>query len=229
MGCQLFGTRVLCSNMEQGRAWATQLAADVGKRVAYFRERAAKNGHRLTAQTLSDRCTALGYPIARSVIAKLEKGLRESITLGEIMVLARALGVPPLLLIFPIGLEETTTVTPRDHLPPWDAALWFRGEMVLADTPEEVEPNWQTENGVIGLYEHHDELTNTFENRFWESLEDPRGKLETAKGQRKLRNDLVDEVREVRAAMREHGLTFLPPLPDELAEIDDQESPRGAR
>lgn len=85
----------------------------------------------MTAQALADRCTELGLPLDRAVIAKLEKGHRQTITVGEILVLAKALEVPPLLLIFPIGQRDLTEVLPGRTVGVWDAAKWFTGEQPL--------------------------------------------------------------------------------------------------
>lgn len=132
------------STVEQERGagleWAIRFAARVGQRVAYFRERTRDDrGRKLTAQGLANRCNDdLGYPMNRTMIAKLEAGLRQSISVPELIVLAAALDVPPLLLALPVGdaEAETVEVLPGREVPPWTAAQWFTGEDqldVLAD------------------------------------------------------------------------------------------------
>lgn len=82
----------------------------------------------MSAQRLAERCEALGLPVKRSTIANLESGRRDTLTLTELVVLARALDVPPILLIYPVGYAETVEALPGQEVPPWTAAKWFTGE-----------------------------------------------------------------------------------------------------
>lgn len=88
----------------------------------------------MTAQALADRCAALGYPLDRTVIAKLEKGLRQTVTVADLLVLAKALEVPPLALVFPVGYEGEVEVLPGRMEHPITALRWASGEGFL---PEE--------------------------------------------------------------------------------------------
>jgi transcriptional regulator with XRE-family HTH domain len=109
--------------MERGNEWSVRVTRGIGKRVAYYRERAD-----LPASMLSARCASLGLPLDRNVIAKLENGHRNSVTVDEVIVLATALEVPPVMLLFGVGIEETAEVLPGNHAPAFDAAEWFSGE-----------------------------------------------------------------------------------------------------
>lgn len=64
----------------------------------------------------------------RSVLAKLEKGHRHTITVPELFVLARALDVPPLLLVVPLGHAEKVEILPGSLMSTTDAMHWLRGE-----------------------------------------------------------------------------------------------------
>ncbi|SFL04182.1 hypothetical protein SAMN05216275_14947 [Streptosporangium canum] len=57
----------------------------------------------------------------------MERGLRQTITLAELLVLARALNVPPLRLALPIGEALQTEVLPGVTVGTWQAAQWFTG------------------------------------------------------------------------------------------------------
>lgn len=81
----------------------------------------------MSVLALIGRCAELGMPLDRSVIAKLERGTRQSLTVAELLVLARALNVPPLLLALPIGTEAQTEVLPGVSVDTWQAAQWFTG------------------------------------------------------------------------------------------------------
>lgn len=125
----------------------------------------------MSAQALSDRCAALGHPIDRSVIAKLEKGLRQSVTVADVLVLAKALGVPPILLIFPVGQDEVIEILPGRTIGTWTATKWFTAEgplpTLLADGrwAVNVEPGgdfdaYQTAGLPMHLYREHDDYLN---------------------------------------------------------------------
>ena len=101
------------------------MAKQVGKRIAYFRERARdERGRKLTAKALADKCTELGLPIGRPAIAKMERGLRDTITVtGAGSDRARPERVPADLM-FPLGQRETVELMPGEHMDTWEAVLW---------------------------------------------------------------------------------------------------------
>ncbi len=106
---------------EQGREWVRRWTASVSETIRIARGK-------MSAQQLSDRCAKLGYPIPRSTIQNLEIGRKESISIHEVVVLAQALNIPPLQLIFPIGREQNFELLPDTTVPTWLAASWFTGE-----------------------------------------------------------------------------------------------------
>ncbi len=93
---------------------------------------------RLTASELSRRTAELGYPISRGAIAKIESEARSGkIDVAEVLVLARALDVPPALLLFP----SFATDGPEELLPGYfvrseDAVRWMAGSITY---PQEFE------------------------------------------------------------------------------------------
>ncbi|MEB3020392.1 helix-turn-helix domain-containing protein [[Mycobacterium] crassicus] len=93
---------------------------------------------RLTAAELSRRTAGLGYPISRGAIAKIESQARSGkIDVAEVLVLARALDVPPALLLFP----GFATDGPEELLPGYfarsdDAVRWVAGSIAY---PQEYE------------------------------------------------------------------------------------------
>jgi transcriptional regulator with XRE-family HTH domain len=54
---------------------------------------AARRQLKVSAQELADRMTDAGYPIKRAVIANLETGRREEVSVGYLAVAAQVLGV----------------------------------------------------------------------------------------------------------------------------------------
>ncbi|MEY9839671.1 hypothetical protein [Streptacidiphilus sp. EB103A] len=126
--------------MEQDADWNQRIAKRVGQEVARARERLGEEeGRRVSAQALADRCAELGHPLDRSVIAKLEKGIRQTVTVADLLVLAKALDMAPLALIFPVGYELETEVLPGRVEHPVTALRWASGEGLLPAQPDQEE------------------------------------------------------------------------------------------
>lgn len=104
-----------------GDAWHRATAERVGKAVAKFRKDAG-----MTAQQLAERCKELDAPIHRTTITKIEGG-RSRFDLGELLILAAALDVPPLALLFPDLPDGPVEVVPGHTLSSLDAYLWTTG------------------------------------------------------------------------------------------------------
>lgn len=189
--------------MEHAKDWPKSVAKQAGERIAYFRERTRdERGRKLTAQALSDKCADLGLPIGRPAIAKLERGLRETITVGELYVLAKALSVSPADLVFPLGQAADVEVLPGEHMGTWDAVLWFSG---FASSPGLADEDYE---GVVHLYQVHHVILQDWRGGQWA-------------GPSAERNGVIG-LRHVRADMRRRGL-LLPELPAGLAYVDSGE------
>lgn len=108
----------------EGRAWASAWATSIGRNISSVRKARGIGA----AQQLADRCAALGYPIPRSTIANIESGRKRDVPVQEVAVIARALGVPPVRLLYPLqdgGLSFTAL--PDVEVLPVDAMEWFSG------------------------------------------------------------------------------------------------------
>jgi len=86
----------------------------------------------MSAQDLADACGELGVPIARSTLADLENGRRDRLSVHELLVLSAALQAPPVELATPLGRAERVEILPGIERPTWEAARWFRGDLVTA-------------------------------------------------------------------------------------------------
>ena len=115
----------------------------------------------MSAQQLADACDKIGYPIPRSVLANLESGRRETISVPELLVLAHALDVAPILLLFPLGIEDVAEVRPGTWASTWDAAEWFAGRR---ETPPAL-PTGDTDDGVAARPVYRDPV------KFYEQLD----------------------------------------------------------
>jgi len=89
-----------------------------------------------SAQWLADRTAELGHPISRTAISNLEVGRKGSVDVLELIVLARALGVPPLLLLYPALSAGEVEVLPGHRASSWAAAQWFAGRTPYVATVE---------------------------------------------------------------------------------------------
>ncbi len=200
--------------MEHQQGWSIRLAAEIGRNVAYHRGvRPGAKGRRMTVQALADRCTELGLPIGRVALTKLENGVREKVSVAEIFVLAAALEVPPVLLIFPLGRTDSVEIIPARTLSAWDAAKWLSGDARLQDGPGAVPA---TTTSAVPLHREHDRLTYALAGTTKESLLH----AEPGDPSRRFLPLAVGALRSVREFIRELGLEP-PALPAGLAWIDE--------
>jgi transcriptional regulator with XRE-family HTH domain len=205
--------------------WGAEAVHALGKRVAAARERRG-----LTVQQLSERIAELGAPIGRVTLAKLENGLRHSVTPYEVIAMAAALQVSPLELIWPIGYDARLEILPGVKLPPLEAVNWFCGGMTLELSPDGAHTNAPrtTEVTNVGLLRVHDSLVSRIELRRSEldaarrdaaaepDNEQARWSLETAeKNLNEWTEFVTDQLLLYRAQMSERGMA-LPPVPDHL-------------
>ena len=216
--------------METRQEWGKRVAATVGRQVAHYRtRRRVEQGDDgpvltdpMTLQQLSDRCGALGYPIARSVLSKLEKCHRQTITVDELLVLAQALDVPPVQLLFPVGREETVEALPGRHVDPWDAVKWFGG--TSADPGNRnAEPPDRILYSAVNLYGLHEGAAEVWPSYCemgidaWSAVaeavtDDDRQRLTRTAEANQARMDVATKtVLDIRYQMREAGM-ILPKL-----------------
>ncbi len=145
-----------CGKMTRD-SWAKRFTRDV---IAEVKRRREELGW--SAQRLADECTALGFEMSRSTIADIENGRRAHLGVPDLLVLAKALGVPPLLLLFPVGSRDEVEVLPGETRPAFRAALWFSGEAAsparASDDGEViVDPDRTGPGRPLALYRTHDE------------------------------------------------------------------------
>lgn len=129
--------------MNTQKPWPARLTQSIAAEVR--RHRAAQG---MSAEQLSARCAELGADIPRNTIADLENGRRASLSVAELLMLAAALEVPPVLLLFPVGREETTEILPDYPAPTFRALQWFAGESAFPHPGRgDVLTTWQPRSG----------------------------------------------------------------------------------
>ncbi|MFT3660010.1 MAG: helix-turn-helix transcriptional regulator [Gordonia sp. (in: high G+C Gram-positive bacteria)] len=95
---------------------------------------ARRKAKKMTAAQLADRTAELGHPLSRSVISDIETGRKRSLEVGELIVLAAALGVPPIVLIYPDIPDGEVEALPGWQVPSGAALDWFSGDGALSRT-----------------------------------------------------------------------------------------------
>lgn len=101
------------------REWAENLVRHIGVTAKALR------GKR-SAKWLSDRTAELGYRIPPTVIAKLDSGHRGAVlSVPELLVLAAALGAPPLALLLPTDPAADVEALPGKAMPVSEFVGWF--------------------------------------------------------------------------------------------------------
>ena len=111
--------------------WGQEISAQVGLQVRKYRSELD-----LSAQNLANRTAQLGYEVKRSVIAEMENGKRNTVSVADVFVLARALAVPPIALLLPIETAETVALLPNKRTDAWTAFDWITGKSDGLNVPE---------------------------------------------------------------------------------------------
>ncbi|WP_353107749.1 hypothetical protein [Gordonia sp. (in: high G+C Gram-positive bacteria)] len=112
----------MANNDDGGQKWAEEIVKTFGATAKRVR------GKR-SAKWLSDRTAELGYRVSPTVISKLDTGHRGSVLhLPEILVIAQALDVSPIGLIFGRLPDGPFEVTPGNSRRSLDVFAWFAGD-----------------------------------------------------------------------------------------------------
>ena len=110
--------------MTTERPWPAPLTDITGQEIKKYRQLQG-----LTADELAQRVTKAGLRYTRDQLINLEreKGRRTSVSVGEVLVFAAVLGVPPAFLITPVGGSQTVEYLKGRTADPWNAFRWFHG------------------------------------------------------------------------------------------------------
>ncbi|MFI5684643.1 helix-turn-helix domain-containing protein [Streptomyces sp. NPDC051636] len=210
----------------EAEEWKARLVQAIAQQVRKVR---LERG--ISVQRLADICTdEYGVPMKRSVLANFEGGRRPALSLVEVLVIARILEVPPVQLLFPIGLQETTEVLPDKVVDTWAALKWFTGEtpQLPGDQPSDTV---EQSAAPVRLFRRHDQLVADWQ-RSNRQLQEMLATMGTAPDSHIVQlasqslHQLGESLQEVRQQMRRRGLTP-PGLIPELAYIEaSQDTPQ---
>jgi transcriptional regulator with XRE-family HTH domain len=140
------------------------MAQLVAREVRRYRE---ARQPRMSTQQLADRTAELGMLIPRSVLANLESGRRETVSVAEVLVLAAALDVAPIELVCPVGFDKQTEMLPDRMMEPFAAMRWFTGELKLDITGgvTELRDPAPLERSSTSILEHYNNLIERLRER----------------------------------------------------------------
>ncbi|WP_432982138.1 helix-turn-helix domain-containing protein [Dactylosporangium sp. CA-233914] len=147
--------------------WGHHVTTTIADQIKFWR-----TDRGLSAQQLSDRSAELGYRVPRNIIANIESGRRSAVMVHELLILAMALNIPPILLVYPLGRQERVEVVPGYEAPTWSAFRWFAASKrptgpLLGGSVDEggvTEPliEWEKAHLVVQVYRRHDSLVNRY-------------------------------------------------------------------
>jgi transcriptional regulator with XRE-family HTH domain len=215
--------------------WEKRQTARIGSAVADFR-----TDLKITAQQLADRCAKLGMPsLSRAVITKLENGRREAVSTAELQVLAMALNVPAVLLLFPLGRVETVEVVPGRKVDPYGAIEWFIGNSEDPADPNAVPQLGQdsplilwnghlTSDGRLPVLSRELDELKAKARKAVTDEEAEQARKEVAEMERYMDID-VRSLRNIRRIMEYEGLTPPPLQPESARLLGEEGGGDGAR
>lgn len=149
-------------NEEWRKAWTDTIA----KRVKEIRAEKGMKG-----SDLSERTKELGFEIPRSTLANIEIGRKSTVGVHEVAILAAALDVAPVSLMFDVGSDELVEVLPDDKRAPIEAVEWFSGFYPLMQKPGLVKnASFNVNAALDGAVEYR----RTMESREYEKLRSAR-------------------------------------------------------
>jgi transcriptional regulator with XRE-family HTH domain len=188
-----------------------------------------RKARQLKQSDVSTRLTRAGRPTLPTVVSKIERGERR-IDVDDLVAIGRALGVPPVLLLFPLGEDEEVEVLAGQTASTWEAFRWFVGEAPFpgdAGTPhgevdettglaEWYENPWKEGAAPVALWRQH-----AAQVKEWFAVPSRvrRLRLDEDEARRQCAREwerVEDALKQTRNAMQMQGLTP-PRLPEELA------------
>ena len=183
--------------------WADELHQRVAAAI-----KTARSGR--SAQWLADETERIGFPISRAQIANYESGRKKGLDLTELLTLAAALRVPPVVLLFPDLPDGPVEVLPGVTVDSWDAAAWFSGEAKALDAEAREQPETSESKRIWAVRERFTQLASI--GRFYDWIKEIRSRSEPLRpGDPEMRafklqlESLRDEVARLEEIIRDNG------------------------
>jgi transcriptional regulator with XRE-family HTH domain len=113
---------------DQGKAWAEGLHRRIAATI-----RQARTREGMSAQDVADATQELGYALSRDKIANYESGRKQGLDIAEFLVIAAALRMPPISLLFDGPPDEPVQVLPGDNATMADGLAWLSADTNIAE------------------------------------------------------------------------------------------------
>ncbi len=149
--------------------------------------------------------------MTRSTIAGMESGRRGTVTVADLLVLAAALAVPPVALVFPVGSAPTTEYLPSQHIDTLVGAEWFSGRARVE--PADVN-SWTRQTQALELSRAASQMISRWEKDIQNAVQAPDEYSRDFFTQSA--NADLEQARLMRKALRDNG--FRPPAVDNAAQ-----------
>ena len=164
----------------------------------------------LTREQLAARCADLGWPaLTVGVVGSIETGRpdetgrrRREVTVDELAILAAALNVPPLQLIYPLGAQRVVEMLPGRITDVWVAYRWAYGDLTRVGGHHR--DWWGGRTDELDLHQRHTAAVD----QFIRNLDDEHGDLAH-------RAAALKQLAEVREDMARRGWV-LPSVPIDI-------------
>ena len=163
-----------------------------------------------SAQWLADETERIGFPISRATIANYESGRKKALDLAELLTLAAALRVPPVVLLFPDLPDGPVEALPGVTVDSWGAAAWFSGEGRSVATGAGESPETAESKRIWAVRERFAQLASI--GRFYDWIKEIRARSQPLRPSDpemrafKLQlESLRDEVARLEQIIRENG------------------------
>ncbi|MEU8891134.1 helix-turn-helix transcriptional regulator [Streptomyces sp. NPDC048442] len=204
-------------------------AAQVAKNIELIRK-----ARQLKQKDVSDRLREAGRPMLPTVVSKVERGERR-IDVDDLVAFGRALGVPPVLLLYPLGQDEEVEVLKGQRVPTEAALKWFVGEdrfpselvpggevdaaTGLPEYYEVPEEGWREGAAPVLLWRQHAEWLSEWSDAVSVARRKGLSEADERAERARLQGQAEDSLKQLRDVMRMHGLKP-PRLPRELAHLE---------
>lgn len=162
-------------------------------------------------------------------------------SVAELVVVAKALKVPAILLLFPVGRQKDLEILPGLEVDAWESLKWFTGEQAFTEQDPSTlgwvveqtdQETWRTSTAPLDSYRLHEEcvidLKNTLRRAQFQrkvareaaNSEDRDAGLERAEQDEARSRTLEKQLSHIRTEMRRLDITP-PRLESSLAFIDE--------
>lgn len=110
-----------------GETWGERFILRACERI-----RQARRSQGLSVRELAERTNELGHPVSRQVLVNLEAGRRGALSIDDLFMIAHALEVNPLFLLFDqMQMGRPNEVLPDLTVPEWMALQWARSSPTM--------------------------------------------------------------------------------------------------